>query len=60
MTGIFSSGVFLRVLDVLITVVAAIISITLHEVSHGLAAYKCGVQANAAGRKFPSEYRQKD
>ena len=42
MTGIFSSGVFLRVLDVLITVVAAIISITLHEVSHGLAAYKCG------------------
>ena len=34
--------IILRVLDILITVVAAIISITVHEVSHGFAAYKCG------------------
>jgi len=42
MTEILSSGVFLRILDVLITVAAAVLSITIHEVSHGFAAYKCG------------------
>lgn len=42
MTDIFNHGVLFRILDVLITVVAAIISITIHEVSHGFAAYKCG------------------
>ena len=42
MTDIFNQGVLLRILDVLITVFAAIISITVHEVSHGFAAYKCG------------------
>ena len=42
MTDIFNSGVFLRILEILITVVAAILSITIHEVSHGFAAYKCG------------------
>ena len=42
MTDILNSGVLLRILDVLITVVAAVLSITVHEVSHGFAAYKCG------------------
>ena len=42
MTDILNSGVFLRILDILITVVAATLSITIHEVSHGFAAYKCG------------------
>lgn len=42
MTDILNSGVLLRILDVLITVVAAVVSITIHEVSHGFAAYKCG------------------
>lgn len=31
-----------RVLNILLTVLAAVISITVHEVSHGLMAYKCG------------------
>lgn len=42
MTNILDSGVLLRILNILITVVAAIVSITIHEVSHGFAAYKCG------------------
>lgn len=33
---------FYRILDILITVAAAALSITIHEVSHGFAAYKCG------------------
>ena len=51
MTDILNSGVLLRILDVLITVVAATLSITIHEVSHGFAAYKCGDNtAKAYGR----------
>lgn len=42
MTDIYNSEIFLKILRIVITVVAAIISITVHEVSHGFAAYKCG------------------
>ena len=42
MINISDSGVLLRILNILITVIAAIVSITIHEVSHGFAAYKCG------------------
>lgn len=42
MTDILNSEVFLKIVKILITVLAAIISITMHEASHGFAAYKCG------------------
>lgn len=42
MADFLSSDVLMRAAEVAITVIAAIISVTVHEVSHGLAAYKCG------------------
>ncbi|MBQ2896844.1 MAG: site-2 protease family protein [Clostridia bacterium] len=36
------SDIFYRILNIILTVLAAVISITVHEVSHGLMAYKCG------------------
>jgi len=42
MTELFYSEVFYKIANILITVLAAVVSITIHEVSHGYAAYKCG------------------
>ena len=35
-------GILYRILEIALTVLAAVISIMIHEVSHGLMAYKCG------------------
>ena len=56
MTDIYNSEIFLKILRIVITVVAAIISITVHEVSHGFAAYKCG---DRAYRRKKQHYHQK-